>query len=219
MQPILYSFRRCPYAIRTRMTLAYTQISCELREVKLQAKPQALIDASSKATVPVLVLDDRVIDESLDIMHWALARHDPDHWLPAQPKALTSQQALINDCEKHFKPLLDRYKYADRHPELTVAEHRRNASDFPARLDGQLQQRYLFGEQAGIADIAIFPFIRQFAFVDINWFEQLPLPALQRWLGELLNSELFIQVMTKLPPWQPGDTATLFPAEQHREHN
>jgi glutathione S-transferase len=212
MQPILYSFRRCPYAIRARMTLAYSKISCELREVKLQAKPQALLEASSKATVPVLQLADRVIDESLDIMHWALARHDPDHWLPPDPATLTAQQDLISQCEEHFKPLLDRYKYADRYPECSALEHRRNASKFPAHLDAQLKQRFLFGDKPGIADIAVFPFIRQFAFVDIAWFEQAPWPALHGWLNSLLTSDLFTGVMTKYPPWQPGDPITRFPA-------
>ncbi len=211
MQPVLYSFRRCPYAIRTRMTLAYSNISCDLREVKLQAKPQALIDASSKATVPVLILGDQIIDESLDIMYWALAHHDPSQWLPTDAALRATQQALIADCEDHFKPLLDRYKYADRYPECTAAEHRRNATAFPTQLDQQLEQRYLFGDQPGIADVAIFPFIRQFAFVDISCFEQMPLPALQRWLNEFLDSELFNRVMIKYPPWQPGDTATPFP--------
>lgn len=211
MTPILYSFRRCPYAIRARMTLAYTGIECELREVKLQAKPAALIDASSKATVPVLVLEDRVIDESLDIMHWALAQRDHGQWRSSDRAAQDAQTALIEACDQDFKPLLDRYKYADRHPEMSQDQHRRRACEFPALLDARLDSDYLFGSQLSLADVAIFPFIRQFAFVDINWFRQSPYPALQRWLQRLLESPLFTSVMTKHPPWQPGDSITRFP--------
>lgn len=196
--PVLYSFRRCPYAIRARMTLRYAGVPVEIIEVALRQKPAALLAVSPKATVPVLItVDGAVIDQSLDIMHWALRQSDPDGWLDAGASSEADRWIALNDDA--FKPLLDRYKYAARHPELTPAEHRSRALDAMIRpMQAQLQQtRWLVGPQISIADVALFPFVRQFAGVDLPWFDAQPLPALQVWLNTWLDASLFKAVMQK----------------------
>ena len=194
----LYSFRRCPYAIRARMAIKYSQINIELHEVDLKNKPQAMLLASPKATVPVLILNHgEVIDESMDIIHWALSQYDPDHWLPASETNAETQQ-LITENDTVFKPHLDHYKYADRHPQHPVEYYRAQGELFLIKLENRLKaHRYLLGPDIKIADISIFPFIRQFAYVDKNWFDQAPYPHLQVWLEALLGSELFGSVMEK----------------------
>ena len=209
MPPVLYSFRRCPYAIRARMTLAYSGQTVELREVVLKNKPPEMLNISAKGTVPVLQLTDgTVIDESLDIMQWALSKSDPDNWLN-QTNGTAPDWIKTNDTE--FKHWLDRYKYADRYPEATMADYRQQAMQFITQLDSQLAQTpYLSGNQISLADVAVFPFIRQFAHVDYGWFEQQPYPHLQRWLRDWLNSALFTSVMDKYPAWQTDDPPLLF---------
>ncbi len=199
--PVLYSFRRCPYAIRARMALRYAGVTVEMIEVVLRQKPAALLAASPKGTVPVLVTaDGKVIDQSLDIMQWALRQNDPDGWLGVGASSEADRWnhwiALNDDT---FKPLLDRYKYATRHPELAPAEHRRRALDVLIRpMEAQLQQtRWLLGPHMSIADVALFPFVRQFAGVDQAWFDAQPLPALQAWLTTWLDASLFKAVMQK----------------------
>ena len=214
--PILYTFRRCPYAMRARMTIAYTNQAVELREISLKDKPQAMLDVSSKATVPVLVLiDQTVIDESLDVMLWALSKNDPDSWY--SNLAHSSQQSinrLIRKNDFEFKPILDRYKYAARFPEKSEVDYREEATQYLAHLNTLLEQHcFLISNQITLADIAIFPFIRQFAFVDKRWFDQSDYVALKRWLDLWLESSLFIQVMTKYPQWHAGDAITVFPNE------
>lgn len=203
--PVLYSFRRCPFAIRARMTLACSDIRVELREVKLSDMPAAMLQKSPKATVPVLVLGDgRVIDESLDIMYWSLSQSDPQNWLYVD--AASSQ--LLHRSDNDFKPLLDRYKYADRFPQLSQLEHRQLAQVFLAELNGLLaDQPFLTGQYRRLVDVAIFPFIRQFAGVDAAWFERSEYTALRRWLNAMLADQLFQRVMLKRPFWQPGDAA------------
>ncbi len=202
MLPILYTFRRCPYAMRARLALACAGIALEQREVLLKNKPQAMLDASAKGTVPVLVLPDgQVIDESLDIMLWALQQHDPKHWLTHQDQAMP----LIQYNDQSFKPWLDKYKYADRFPEQPQAYYRGQGEAFLQRLETQLnQQAFLHDNHPTLADYAIFPFIRQFAFVDKLWFEQAPYPKLQAWLHHLLHSPLFEKIMVKHPIWLPS---------------
>lgn len=205
---ILYSFRRCPYAMRARMALAYSQQKVELREVSLKQKPISLFEYSAKASVPVLVLTDgTVIDESLDIMLWALAKYDPDHW----QEKLSEQVALIKENDTNFKANLDKYKYADRFPETELV-YRENCYAFLDNLESRLQdQTYLFTNRLRLADIAIFPFIRQFAHVDLDWFESSHWHGLKRWLNEFKSSDLFVSVMHKYPVWQEPDPATFFP--------
>jgi glutathione S-transferase len=193
--PTLYSFRRCPYAMRARMALAVAGVSYEIIEVSLKAKPAAMLSASAKGTVPVLVLHDgRVIDESLDIMHWALAQNDPEGWL--LPGDAMSELFATNDGP--FKFHLDRSKYANRYPGSDPAMHRVEAVKILSALEQRLTDgEYLFGSAPTLADVAIFPFVRQFARADAAAFASAMLPALQRWLARWESSALFQLVMTK----------------------
>ncbi len=195
--PVLYSFRRCPYAMRARMALHVSGIACEHREVRLRDKPEALIAASPKGTVPVLVLaDGQVIEESIDIMRWALGRHDPEQWLAGD------DAKLIAANDGPFKHHLDRYKYASRH-DSDGQEHRAKGLAILAVLDRRLAaQPFLCGDRRTLTDIAVMPFVRQFAATDRNWFTAQELPHLQTWLAALLASPLFQAVMVKREPWR-----------------
>ncbi len=183
------------------MALRYVAIDVEIREIVLRDKPRHMLEVSPKGTVPVLVLaDGTVIDESLDIMRWALHQNDPDGWLHEEARAM----ALIADNDGPFKTALDRYKYSDRHPEQPVAVWRAMGETFLQVLEDHLQQQPgLLGSATSIADVAIFPFVRQFAMVDSGWFAAAPYPALRSWLERWLASTLFLEVMQKQPPWQP----------------
>jgi glutathione S-transferase len=202
-EPVLYSFRRCPYAMRARMALLVSETLCEIREVVLRDKPVEMIAASPKATVPVLLLPDgRVIDESLDIMRWALARNDPDHWLEGDDRA------LIASYDGAFKHHLDRTKYPARHGSDPLA-HRALAQAMLVDLDRRLEAHaYLCGDRMTLSDAAIMPFVRQFAAIDRAWFEAQPLPALQRWLAARLASSLFERTMRVHSRWVPGQMAS-----------
>lgn len=194
--PILYSFRRCPYAMRARLALLVSGQPVLHREVALRAKPAAMLAASPKGTVPVLILPDRtVIDESLDIMRWALDRHDPEQWRAGE------DSNLIAANDGPFKQHLDRYKYADRYGSDPVA-HRAGASIILARLETRLAgHSYLCGPGRTLTDMAIFPFVRQFAAVEPDWFAAQPWPALQDWLAVHLESDLFARAMVRHAPW------------------
>lgn len=211
MRPLLYSFRRCPYAMRARLALLASGQVCELREVLLRDKPQALIDASPKATVPVLVLPGgQVIDQSLDIMLWALRRADPLGWLRPDTGDLSGMLALVagNDCD--FKPLLDRYKYPQRHGATDGDAARDAALPHLARLQARLAATpFLFGAHATLADMALAPFVRQFAGVAPDWFAAQPWPQLQAWLHDWQASALFQRCMAPQPRWQPGAAPVL----------
>ena len=203
--PLLYTFRRCPYAIRARLVLSYAGIQVEHREVALRDKPAALLVASPKATVPVLQLPDgSVIDQSLDIMQWALRQSDPAGWLKVGDPQETGRLIALNDDV--FKNLLDRYKYSQRHPELPMAAHRERALEALIRpLDVRLRGApCLFGNRISLADAALFPFVRQFALVDRHWFDAMPLVGVQAWLQRWLDSTLFASVMGKAPVWHPS---------------
>ena len=188
------------------MTLSGCSITVELREVSLRAKPEAMLALSAKATVPVLQLSDKtVLDESLDIMYWVLAQSDPDQWL--DPTVAERSASLIAENDGSFKGHLDHYKYWERYPADSQQDYRAAAEVFLQRLELLLEDNsYLLGARVGITDIAIFPFIRQFAFVDKDWFDQSPYPKLRAWLEQLLNSKLFLAAMKKSPPWQDGDS-------------
>jgi len=212
--PILYSFRRCPYAMRARLAIATSGLQVELREVVLRDKPQPLIDISPKATVPVLITsDEQLIDESIDIMFWALQQSDPDGWL----KDLNQEQRsvskhIITNNDGEFKYYLDRYKYADRYPEHSQQYYRQQAEKTLMDLEQRLDSHdYFISEKLSIADIAVLPFIRQFAFVDKEWFDQSPYPLLKQWLEEFITSELFANIMHKYPQWQQGQELQFFP--------
>jgi glutathione S-transferase len=197
--PILYSYRRCPYAMRARMALKHAGVEVELREISLREKPQHMIAISPKATVPVLVLPDgRVIDESLDIMAWALDKMDS--WLINIDFEVAKR--LIAENDGRFKKALDAYKYADRHPSKTQAEHRADGEIFLVKLEGLLKQNAgLLGTLPTFVDVAIFPFIRQFKGVDSQWFDAAPYPKVNAWLSSLIESDLFISIMKKHPTY------------------
>lgn len=219
--PILYSFRRCPYAMRARLAIAAAQRECELREVVLRDKPQALLDASPKGTVPVVVTpDDRVIDESLDIMLWALEGHDPQCWLDPADGNLQQMLDLIAENDGEFKGSLDRYKYPDRFELESGTEFRDAGALWLRELDDRLNSGpYLFGDRPALADMAIAPFVRQFAHTDREWFRARPWTALLRWLDAFLDSALFARVMHKYPPWRPDQADIIrFPDPDVRPH-
>lgn len=204
---ILYSFRRCPYAMRARMAIAASGVGVELREVVLRDKPAEMLEASPKGTVPVLVLaDGHVIDESLDIMRWALGQNDPENWLADDDAELIT----VNDGP--FKAALDRYKYPHRYDIVDAEPYRMEGWNILLNLNERLaEQAYLAGGQPGFADIAIFPFVRQFAATDPLWFNEQDAIALHRWLGALTTSPLFEIIMRRAPKWQSGDAETIFP--------
>jgi len=205
MGQVLYSFRRCPYAMRARMALKIGGAEYEHREILLRDKPQSMLEASSKGTVPVLILaDGEVIDESLDVMLWALKKHDPDGWLDP---GLDAMMPLIDVITGDFKPHLDRYKYASRYNDNTDRctvdlDHREKAvkilNEFEQRLS---ENKYLMGSRPSLADYATFPFIRQFANVERDWWDKPQFPHIHAWLEEFLASELFTNIMKKHPLW------------------
>ncbi|WP_339899990.1 glutathione S-transferase [uncultured Gilvimarinus sp.] len=207
----LYSFRRCPYAMRARLGLLFAGLQVELREVVLKNKPASMLAISPKGTVPVLqCVDGTVIEESWDIVVWALQQQDPQKLL--QQDILPQANVLVEQNDNEFKHWLDRYKYADRHPELSQAEYRVKGEAFLQTLDQRLaHSRYLLGDRATIADIGVMPFVRQFAHVDREMFYRLPYPRLQQWLKDWLEQPLFVQAMTKYQPWQAGGALVVFP--------
>ena len=211
--PFLYSFRRCPYAMRARLAIWKTEIRCELREVVLRDKPPSLLEYSPKATVPVLVLEDgRVIDESLDIMFWALAQNDPDAWLSPMHGNVEDMRALIELNDSDFKKHLDRYKYPNRYEDVDPLFHRSEAEKFLMDLDQRIAANgHLFGPEPALADFAIGPFIRQFANTNREWFDTSDYAALKTWLQGFLDLALFQAVMSKYPQWHEGDEPTLVP--------
>ncbi|RTZ39968.1 glutathione S-transferase [Candidimonas sp. SYP-B2681] len=216
--PVLYSFRRCPYAMRARSAIVVSGQVCELREVVLRNKPQALLDASPKASVPVLVnVAGRVIDQSLDIMLWALERNDPLAWLRPAQGDLTGMLKLIGECDDEFKFHLDRYKYPQRYENVDGQEHRAEAGRWLEQLESRLAtHRFLFGDRMGLADAAIAPFVRQFAHTDLEWFARQSWPHLQAWLLQWSESSLFDRIMDKYPPWEPGASIVVFPDPSSR---
>ena len=198
MIPILYSFRRCQFAIRARMALFYSGINVEIKEVLLKNKPLMMLSLSPKGTVPVLISPDgTVLDESYQIMLWAINISDPDHWYPSCMSKEIDDLVYKNDHE--FKSTLDKYKYSDRHPENSKIYYRRQGEYFLIFLEEKLKSNnYLLGDEISLADVAIFPFIRQFAFVDIDWFESSRYLKLRQWLNTILISKIFNIVMKKI---------------------
>ena len=201
--PVLYSFRRCPYAIRARLALAVSGTTVALREVVLRSKPAALLSASPKATIPVLVRPDgSVLDESLNIMRWTLERSDPEGWLLAD-EAETG--ILIALCDGPFKQALDRCKYPERFSEADPVTSWSAAQVYLQTWEEQLRATHFLGSARSLADAAIFPFVRQFAAIEPERWTALPLPRLQAWLSAWLEGELFAGVMDKHVPWREGD--------------
>ncbi len=199
---VLYSYRRCPYAMRARMALWCAEIAVELREISLRDKPPEMLAISPKGTVPVLhCADGQVIEQSLDIMRWALQQHDPQGWLrwSAGSEAYARQESLILCNDTTFKYWLDRYKYAERYPEFDQAYYRQQALSCQLEvLEQRLSQSaFLGGDKPDLSDVALFPFVRQFAAVDAGWFEASPYPATRQWLRGWVESDLFKKIMAK----------------------
>ena len=202
-RPILYSFRRCPYAMRARLALAVSETDYELREVHLGRKPAAMLAASPKGTVPVLTLrDGTVIEESLEIMSWALRRKDPEGWLAR------NERRLIDFNDGPFKHALDRYKYPDRY-DSNPSEQRERGLEFLGSLEGRLVvAEHLSGKRRGFTDAAIFPSVRQFAAVDPDWFATQDVARVRAWLAAYAASPLFERIMVRVAPWSaPGGEA------------
>ncbi|MAQ70705.1 MAG: glutathione S-transferase [Alphaproteobacteria bacterium] len=198
---ILYSFRRCPYAMRARLGLKISGLKYEHREIVLRNKPKSMLEYSPKGTVPVFITDSgNIIDESLDIMFYALGENDPEHWL-APP--IDAMKSLISQNDGDFKKNLDRYKYPTRYPKEDCSGAKENGLRFISLLNEKLSiNKYLFGEKRSLADMAIFPFIRQFSKVEADDFQKLPYPHLQNWLNGHLNSEIFKEIMKKHTLWE-----------------
>ena len=204
--PILYSFRRCPYAIRARLAIYSADIKLELLEILLRDKAPKFLEASKSKTVPCLQTNDYILDESLEIMIWALNINDPKNWLRETDKSLE----LIATCDGPFKNALDRTKYSNRYPDESAVENRMLASNFLDFIESQLNP-CLFGENLNLADIAILPFVRQFAHIDFDWFLSQPWPKTAEWLENFKTSEMFKLVMKKYSKWEENDPVTLFP--------
>jgi len=211
--PVLYTFRRCPYAMRARLALSAARVDVRVREVVLRDKPTEMLAASPKGTVPVLVLESgEVIDESLDVMRWALAQNDPQGWLSADA---AETDALIAQNDGPFKGALDRYKYPNRYEaegadplenRAAGLEILRGLSDRIAANGGQL-----FGPAPTLADMAIFPFVRQFAHTDADWWDAATPEPVKTWLAGHKQSALFRTIMAKFPQWAPGDAEPALP--------
>ena len=200
MTPVLYSYRRCPYAMRARMALKYAGIEVEHREIEFRNKPQSMLLLSPKGTVPVLCVDELVLDQSLDIMRWALDKSDPDGWRETNEEA---SQIWIEKNDGPFKTLLDQYKYPNRFADLNQEDVLNSAIELMLKpMESTLQSsKYLMGNKISLVDVAIFPFIRQFAAVNPRRFEELPFPLVKAWLNQHLESDLFNSVMDKYPTW------------------
>lgn len=211
--PVLYSFRRCPYAMRARMAIYQANIQCELREVVLKEKPEAMLLLSDKGTVPVLLTPDQeIIEQSCDVMHWALNQNDPDNWLDEDE---AQSQFLIDYNDNEFKHFLDRYKYHVGYPEHSQAYYRENAESFLKLLETHLNKNAgiaLIGSRLSYVDFAIFPFVRQFSKVDIDWFQSSPYALLKKWTANIEQSNLFQSCMKKYAQWHPEQAPVYFPA-------
>ena len=202
--------------MRARLAIYYSGLSVELREVILRDKPPSMLEYSPKGTVPVLVLsDNQIIDQSIDIAYWALRTQDPQQLLPESASSRSREMdQLINENDFEFKPWLDRYKYADRYPENPDSYYREQGQQFLFKLDQQLDSStFLFGDKISIADIAIAPFIRQFANVDKGWFDQSPYPKLQEWLADIIASDAFHTIFNKYDRWKAEHKPIFFPSE------
>ncbi|MCE7576920.1 glutathione S-transferase [Aliivibrio fischeri] len=206
----LYSFRRCPYAMRARLGIVQSNKTVHLREIILKNKPEAMLQASPKGTVPVLITNKgKVIDESLDIMKWALEGSE------LLLSATNEMFQLVRENDDIFKSWLDKYKYADRYPEYSEIYYREQGELFLNKLEQRLTTSpMLFSKQYSFVDLAILPFIRQFAFVDIHWFRQSKYKNLQRWLFEFIESELFNSIMNKYPTWLDSHQEFIFPEQK-----
>ena len=210
--PILYSFIRCPYAMRARMALKLTNTKCEIREVRLNNKPKQMIDKSPKGTVPVLVLQKEVIDESNDIIEWALSSNNIfDGNIDHDQMDLTNN--LIELFDSKFKYNLDRYKYATRYENVNKDKHKKECLEILINLENVISNEgWILGSKINKLDISILPFIRQFRIADIEWFDkQNTIQGVQKILFNFLNSNLFKEVMHKYDVWEENAKPQFFP--------
>jgi len=222
--PILYSLRHCPFAMRARIAIFKSQSGVELRDVKLNNKPAAMLIASPKGTVPILVVPptqaagETVIDESIDVMVWSLTRSDPDNLFLAsmdegqcQKNKLDELLAFIEVYDSEFKGCIERYKCAKRYHEPNLLERRQDCEVYIQDLEQRLgKHAYIFGEYESLADIALLPFIRQFAKIERQWYVQADYPNVKRWLNKYLQSVMFNKVMTENPIWIEGTDGVVF---------
>jgi len=217
--PILYSLRNCPFAMRARIAIFKTKQSIQLRDVVLSNKPQAMLIVSPKATVPVLIINHadnnkkiEVIDESLDIMLWALQVRDPHNLFQQEnPSAKDDMLQIINTFDVEFKSCLEAYKCAKRYKEDNISECRQACEIYIKVLEGFLSQHdYIFSNNESLVDIALLPFLRQFARIERQWYLQSPYPKLRQWLNNYLQSPMFTKVMTKYPLWQENQRIVIF---------
>lgn len=208
--PILYSFRRCPYAMRARMAIHISQQKCEIREVLLKDKPPSMMECSAKGTVPVLVLQSgKVIDESLDVIDWALNLNDPYNWKRSKDLGKTKELIKINDGD--FKFHLDRYKYSKRYENEDPNFHREKCLTFIKMINEELKDsKYIYDNEISYIDISLLPFIRQFRIADNDWFDELPYENVKSWLSNFIDSKLLKSVMPKYDLWKKGDEITIF---------
>lgn len=205
--PLLYSFRRCPYAMRARLALAAAETPVRLREIVLRDKPAHMLELSPKGTVPVLHLPDgTVLDESLDVMRWALAQNDPFGW------SAHCDTALLARFDGDFKHHLDRYKYATRYDDADALAHRAACHDILKIVEAELHGDWLAGSAPGFTDVAILPFVRQFRIADTQWFDgAMGLPRVQGWTQRFLDWPLFARIMQKYELWLGSDKEHRFP--------
>jgi UPF0176 protein len=211
--PILYSFRRCPYAMRARLALLSSGIRCEIREIALSQKPESMLAVSPKGTVPVLVFKDQVLEESLDILNWALQQSDPESWSTEGTAMHDEAKALVHQCDSEFKHHLDRYKYPNRYDLTDGMVHRQQGSLFLSQLNDRLSQAAcLMGPAWCWVDAAIAPFVRQFARTDREWFDAQAWKLLQNWLTSFEHSEAYSAVMHKYKVWHQGAKPVSYPA-------
>jgi len=211
--PILYSFRRCPYAMRARMAIVYCGVNVELREVDLKNKPDELIKISPKATVPVLIATNGLLfDESLDIIKWAMLIRDDDGWSDYNIEQNELASNLIEENDNEFKSNLDKYKYSKRFSEYSETHYRQQGETYLSKLNTILMNTpFLIKDKLTYVDIAIAPFIRQFANVDIDWFRGSQYQQLVNWLDEILKSTIFMNTMQKYPVWNSDNEKNIFP--------
>lgn len=210
--PILYSFIRCPYAMRARMILKLADIKCELREVRLNNKPEHMLEASPKGTVPVLILEDKIIDESIDIVNWALNITNVFEGNIKQDQINLTEE-LIDLFDDKFKYHLDRYKYSNRYEDVDVEHHQNECLNILKKLETIIDgTNWIFGDSISKLDILILPFIRQFRIADQEWFDsQQNIPGIQRVLMNFLDSNIFKSVMNKYEEWYEGSDKIYFP--------
>ena len=206
--PILFSFRRCPYAMRARMAIKLCNLKCEIREINLKSKHKLFLELSPKGTVPILLLQDgSVIDESLEIIEWATSKQDPLNLMPKNQNIYQDDITLIKKIDNEFKFHLDRYKYSSRYEDASGNEHKLKARNILVELNSILEnKKWLRGDDPTLSDISILPFVRQYRIADIEWFdEKLDLPNIKKWVHNFIDSSMFIKIMTKNKTWETND--------------